>query len=164
MDFKVRRARPQDVPAIAALINHYYRKGELLPRSADAIRASLDDWWVAVRGGRVVACGSLVAYSPSLSELRSLAVVPEAHGQGLGSAITQALIEEAARRRVGRLFALTRAAPFFIRLGFQPSEKEQFPEKVWRDCALCPIQDRCDEVAVAMDLNGRADDPPAGAK
>src|SRR2546422_7593728 len=31
---------------------------------------------------------------------------------------------------------------FFLRLGFRVVEKEQFPLKVWADCARCPRQDR----------------------
>jgi len=41
---------------------------------------------------------------------------------------------------------------FFLRLGFRATEKEQFPLKVWADCARCPRQDACDEVAVALML------------
>ena len=155
MDIEIRPAKPSDVPAIAALVAQYAQQGLMLPRSPEAIRAGLDDWQVAVAGGKLLACGSLVDYTPALSEIRSLAVAESAQGRGLGSALTRALIQQGSGRGVARLFALTRAAPFFLRLGFQLSDKEQFPEKVWRDCAMCPIQDRCDEVAVVLDLNGR---------
>ncbi len=36
--------------------------------------------------------------------------------------------------------------------GAAGGEKEQFPLKVWADCARCPRQDACDEVAVALTL------------
>lgn len=154
MESKIRRAAPEHLPGIAALVTSYSERGELLPRSQEDIASGLDDWVVAVRGDVVRACGSLVRYSPALNEIRSLAVSENAKRNGLGLAIGQALIDEARRRDVHTLFALTRATDFFQKLGFELSPTERFPEKVWRDCRLCPIQDRCDEVAVVLRLKG----------
>ncbi len=154
METEVRRAGPQDVPGISALVASYAKRGDLLPRSSEEIASSLDDWVVAVQGDAVRACGSLVHYTPTLSEIRSLAVAEGAKRNGLGMAIGRALIEEARGRGVPKLFALTRATGFFQKLGFELSLEERFPEKVWRDCRLCPIQDRCDEVAVVINLSG----------
>ena len=33
--------------------------------------------------------------------------------------------------------------------------KENFPEKVWRDCSICPVQLACDEVAVVKSVDSR---------
>ncbi len=55
-------------------------------------------------------------------------------------------------RGIPTVFALTRAVPFFERLGFAVTDKERFPEKVWKDCVVCPLQHACDETAVVMDL------------
>jgi amino-acid N-acetyltransferase len=155
MEIEVRRARPQDVPGIAALVEKYAKRGELLPRSSEEIASSLDNWLVVAQGNTIRACGSLVHYTPTLSEVRSLAVSEGAKRNGLGMAIGQALTEEARSRGVHKVFALTRATDFFQKLGFELSPSEQFPEKVWRDCRMCPIRDRCDEVAVVMNLNNR---------
>lgn len=153
MKIEVRRAGPKDVSGIDALVASYAKRGELLPRSKRDIASSLDNWVVAVRGDTVQACGSLVHYTPTLSEIRSLAVAEGSRRNGLGMALGQALIEEARERGVTTLFALTRSKNFFQKLGFELSLAPRFPEKVWRDCRLCPIQDRCDEVAVVMNLN-----------
>lgn len=154
MEIEVRRAGPQDVPGIAALVASYSKRGELLPRSRGDIASSLADWVVAVQDDAVRACGSLVHYTPTLSEVRSLAVAEGAKRKGIGMAVGQALIDEARGRGVLRLFALTRTMGFFQKLGFELSLEERFPEKVWRDCRLCPIQDHCDEEAVVMNLSG----------
>ncbi len=154
METEVRRAGPHDVPEIATLVARYAKRGELLPRTRGEIASSLDDWVVAVRGDAVQACGSLVHYTPTLSEVRSLAVSAGAKQNGLGMAIGRALIDEARDRGITTLFALTRATGFFQKLGFELSLAPRFPEKVWRDCRMCPILDRCDEVAVVMYLNG----------
>jgi amino-acid N-acetyltransferase len=42
---------------------------------------------------------------------------------------------------------------FFEKRGFQIVEKNYFPMKVWSDCARCPKQDHCDEVAVIKTLD-----------
>ena len=153
MEIEVRRADLRDVPGIAALVAGYAERGDLLPRSAEEIASSLADWIVAVQDDAVRACGSLIRYTPVLSEVRSLAVSEGAKRNGLGLVIGRALIDEARIRDVHTLFALTRATGFFQKLGFELSLTEQFPEKVWRDCRMCPVQDRCDEVAVVMNLN-----------
>ena len=91
-------------------------------------------------------------YTPQLAEVRSLAVHVSATGNGLGSAVLRALIALARRQKVPTLFALTRVAPLFVKLDFSPSDKAFFPEKIWRDCQLCPIQEHCDESAVVLQL------------
>ena len=149
----IRAATPSDVAGILTLVNGYARRGELLPRTAGSIRDTLPDWLVGMDADeRLVACVSLLFYTPTLAEVRSLAVDDACQGQGWGSAIMAVLIAEARRRGVPTLFALTRAVGFFERAGFTVTGKEHFPEKVWRDCHLCPIRHHCDETAVVLHL------------
>jgi amino-acid N-acetyltransferase len=149
---QVRPATADDVPAIVAVVNENARLGHLLPRSADNIRASIDSWIVAEMDGRVVGIGSLLAMSPTLVEVRSLAVLPAYRRYGVGANIVLGLVERARERGIPTVFALTRAVSFFTRLGFVISARESFPEKVWKDCVICPLQHRCDETAVVMEL------------
>jgi amino-acid N-acetyltransferase len=148
----VRPARDTDVQAIAAIVNLHARQGHLLPRSAENIRASLPNWLVAEVDGALVGIGSLVEMSPTLVEVRSLAVLPAYRSLGVGGLLVRELAEQARRRGIPTVFALTRAVPFFERLGFLVTDKERFPEKVWTDCAVCPLQQCCDETAVALEL------------
>ena len=150
---RVRPARAADLPGIVYLVNEYARRGDLLPRTIDSIRANLADWVIAVADdGIVVGCGSLLLYEPTLAEVRSLAVADIAQGMGLGRGIVAALIEEAQRRSIPTLFALTRAVPFFQRMGFALTEKDRFPQKIWNDCQICHLKDACDEIAVVLEL------------
>jgi amino-acid N-acetyltransferase len=149
----VRPACEADIPAIVAIVAENARQGHLLPRSAENIRASLPAWLVGEVGGRVVGIGSLLEMGPGLVEVRSLAVLPAYRSLGVGAAIVGALVEEARRRQESTVFALTRAVGFFERLGFKVTVKERFPQKVWRDCAICPLQHACDETAVAIELD-----------
>jgi amino-acid N-acetyltransferase len=144
----IRKAALNDAPQIATLVNLGEREGQLLPRSLDSIRASIGDWIVIEQEDRIIGCGSLVEMGPTLSEVRSLAVAPKFRKHGLGSLLVNALLDDARERGIPTVFALTRAVPFFEKLGFQVTVKEDFPEKVWRDCVSCPVQNACDEVAV----------------
>jgi amino-acid N-acetyltransferase len=148
----VRPAAEADVPAIVAIVAENARQGHLLPRSAENVYASLPTWLVGELGGAVVGIGSLLQMTPVLAEVRSLAVLPSYRSYGVGAAIVRGLVAEARRRSFPTLFALTRAVPFFEKLGFVVTGQERFPEKVWRDCVLCPLRQRCDETAVVMEL------------
>jgi amino-acid N-acetyltransferase len=148
----VRPAVGADIQAIADIVNENARQGHLLPRSHENIRASLNTWLVAELAGAVVGIGSLVEMSPTLVEVRSLAVLPAYRGYGVGALLVRGLVERAHARGIPTVFALTRAVPFFERLGFVVTDKGRFPEKVWTDCAVCPLQQCCDETAVVFEL------------
>lgn len=151
-DTRVRGATLADARAIADLVALGVREGQLLPRSLETIRASIADWIVAEDGENIVGAGSLVAMHHALAEVRSLVVAPAYRGAGIGGKIVNALIDLARARGIPTLFTLTRAVLFFEKLGFVITEKENFPEKVWRDCALCPVQFACDEVAMVCSV------------
>jgi argininosuccinate synthase len=149
----IRPATPKDIPAMLALINEHVRRGDVLPRTAQSIRETLPDWLVGIDAdAELVACVSLLYYSDVLAEVRSLAVADKVKGQGWGSSIVKAMIAKAKQKQVPTLFALTRAVPFFQKMGFNISSMELFPEKVWRDCHVCPLLHNCDETAVALHL------------
>jgi amino-acid N-acetyltransferase len=151
-DIILRRATLADAQGIAELVSIGEREGQLLPRSLDAIRASIGDWIVAMDDGRIAGAGSLIEMTSSLSEVRSLVVAPEYRMHGVGARITNALVELARERNIPTVFTLTRAVLFFEKLGFNITEKENFPEKVWRDCSICPVQFACDEVAMVRSV------------
>lgn len=148
----VRPATVDDVAGIMALVNEFVQRGDILPRSEVAVRMSINDWVIATLDDEVVGMGSLLVYSAVLAEIRSLAVSQAAQGYGFGRKIMQALLDMAADYHIPTVFALTRVVPFFERMGFTVTEKEAFPEKIWRACRLCPIQDNCDEIAVVRKL------------
>ncbi|MBK7780803.1 MAG: GNAT family N-acetyltransferase [Ardenticatenia bacterium] len=151
----IRPAASEDVPTLADMIARHVTSGDVLPRSAESIRATLGDWAVGQDDdGRVVACGSLWSYSPLLAEVRSLVVEPGLRSAGWGGRVLQALVVEAQRRGIATLFTLTRAVTFFERQGFTITDKSVFPEKIFKDCQACPLIDDCDEIALWMDITG----------
>jgi amino-acid N-acetyltransferase len=149
----IRLATEADVPAIVSVVNENARLGHLLPRSAENIRASLPNWLVAEVDGQVVGIGSLLAMSPTLVEVRSLAVLPNYRRYGVGALLVRGLVGQARERGIPTVFALTRVVSFFERLGFVVTDRDRFPEKVWKDCVVCPLQHACDETAVVYELD-----------
>ena len=144
----LRPARPADVEGMARLVDLYAGQGLLLPRSPMDMLRRLDQFLVVEEGGRVQALGSLVPLSRNLAEIRTLAVDPAARGRGLGRRLVTELVRRGQAKGVPRLFCLTREPGFFASCGFQRVSMELFPQKVWKDCSLCPRRDRCDEIAM----------------
>jgi amino-acid N-acetyltransferase len=157
MENVLQTATVDDVPGIATLVDSHAKRGLMLPRPVEEIRNSIKDWVVVIEGGEVVACGSLLAYSPVLSEIRSLAVDDSSMRNGLGMAVVKALIDEARSRGVRTLFSITRAIPLFEQVGFQISDISRFPDKERRDCRHCSALAACDRVTVELSLIGETD-------
>ena len=149
----VRPATLADVPQLEALMAPYVASGDLLPRSNYDLCRHIKEYVVAARSdGMVIGCASLKVYSRDLAEVAGLAVRSDFQGGGVGRALMDAIIADARAAGLSEVLALTRKPAFFLKLGFQPSEKEHFPLKVWADCARCPRQNCCDEVAVVLTL------------
>ncbi|MSR69246.1 MAG: argininosuccinate lyase [Phycisphaerales bacterium] len=149
--FTIREAHINDLPAICAIVQHWTGQGEHLPRSRDEILESLSEFAVAVRGDRVVACGSLWIYTPQVAEIRSLGVAPGEKGGGLGTSLTRYFVDWAGDLGIPKVFVLTRVPDFFGRCGFKSVPVTTLPEKVLKDCANCPRNNACDEVAMTID-------------
>jgi amino-acid N-acetyltransferase len=149
----LRPATLADVAEMEKLMAPFVATGDLLPRSNYDLCRHIKEYVVAVaRDGAIVGTGSLKVYSTSLAEIAGLAVRDDQQGRGVGKALVEALVLDARALGLTEVFGLTRKPLFFVRLGFRVEEKEQFPLKVWADCARCPRQHACDEVAVALTL------------
>lgn len=164
---RIRRARLRDVPALEAFIGAYTSDGTLLPRSHDNLIEHLRDFRVMFDGGELVGCGALQLVDEDLAEIRSVAVRPDRRGAGLGSRLVRALLRDARRLGIPRVFCLTRRVHFFAQLGFEVVPMETFPHKIWNDCRLCPRRESCDETAMQRRTAGVPRDatprPAAGA-
>lgn len=139
---RLHKARPHDAAQIHQLIDHYARKGLLLPRSLDEITAHASHFVVAERDGVIVGCAALERYHDGLGELRSLAVAETERGHGIGRELLKAVLRRARREGLERVFAVTHAPQFFVEGGFERAA-EVVPEKIARDCQTCPKFGRC---------------------
>ncbi len=148
----LRKARLNDVSSIFKLVHQYALEEVMLPRPLPELYENIWEFTVAEQGGQVVGCGALRFYSEELAEIRSLCVDPARKTGGLGRAITQQLLREAKSYGLKNAFALTIVPGFFAKLGFYPVERDELPQKVWRDCLQCEKYYRCDEKAMVFDL------------
>lgn len=160
---EIRKARLDDIPAIADLVNAYASQGLMLSKRQVDLYEQLREFTVVVTSdGELLGCGALRLVWHNLAEVRSLAIAEAAKGMGLGRRIVDELIKEANQLGLARVFALTYQVTFFEKLGFHVVDKAGFPQKVWLDCNQCPKQTCCDEIAVLRILNPNAPnvDPP----
>ena len=149
---KVRSAKIADAKAIYSLINSYAERDKMLFRSMADIYENLQSFTIAELDGKVVGCCALQIIWSDLAEIKSLAVDEANTGTGVGKMLETTAIEQAHQLGLTRIFALTLNPDFFEKLGFKVIEKDSLPMKVWSDCAKCPKQQNCDEIAVIKKL------------
>jgi amino-acid N-acetyltransferase len=145
---EVRKASMQDIPALLDLINGYAAKGIMLPRTEFELSENMRDFTVAFDNGRLAGCGALHFYSPTVGEIRSLAVAESHKTHGVGRLIVDALVSEAKLYGLDAVFAFTYVPGFFAKVGFGEVERGELPLKAWKDCLRCPKFHSCDEIAV----------------
>lgn len=153
----VRRACVDDVPRLYELINYYAERGEMLPKTLDQLYNRVRDFHVVDAAGEVVGCAALKITWRDLAEIISVVIHPDFQGRGLGRTMIEPLFVEARELHIPTVFVLTRQAVFFSRLGFREIPRLRLPHKIWQDCAICPKQDHCDEVAMVREVVGRGD-------
>jgi len=145
---EARRARISDVKAINALISTYAELDRMLFRSMADIYENLQAFLVVELDGAIAGCCALEVIWSDLAEIKSLAVDSANKGKGMGALLVATAIEQARELGVPRVFALTLEPEFFKKHGFEVISKKGLPMKVWSDCARCPKQDHCDEIAM----------------
>lgn len=136
---KIRSARPADFAAICELL-----RSQALPHEdlSKHLRTAL----VAERAGDILGSAALEIYG-EYALLRSLAVAPALHGQGLGSLLTTRILRLARRQNVAYVFLLTTtASKFFPRFGFTPFPRAEAPASIRQTSEfqrLCPATAVC---------------------
>jgi N-acetylglutamate synthase-like GNAT family acetyltransferase len=137
---RVRLAKISDAPGIYGLIAHYAEQGLLLSRTEDEIRRNIGHFLVQLNSNRIVGCLSLEQYNADLAEIR-------------GAKLLSFALQEARKRNISRVFAVTHAPEFFQRQGFIASSRNSLTEKFERDCRACPKRRSCGLVAVSVTLS-----------
>jgi len=149
----VREATEADVGKIHELLAIYSKKAVVLARSEEDIRFYLGNFLVAEVDGVIRGCAAARDFGNDLFEVRSMVVEPGFQGKGIGRAMVEALIAGLrVKREKFRLFALTYQVEFFKALGFRTVDRDLFPEKIWSDCAKCPKNQCCDEIAMLVEF------------
>ncbi len=152
-EITVRRATALDIDRIFKLTSGMAKKELMLSRSKYKIITMLNDFMVAEdRHGTILGCGAFSVLWTDLGEICALAVDDRHQKQGIGGLLVKALMEEGRRMKVPNIMALTYQVDFFRKMGFQVTNKDKFPRKVWRECLECPKLEECDETAVYLSL------------
>lgn len=149
---EIRPAQVGDVETIHALISDSAEYDLMLFRSLADVFENLQTFLVASEGNHVIGCCALEVIWRDLAEVKSLVVHADYRGKGVGRRLVEAALRMAVSLGVPKVFTLTLEPRFFERLRFQVAEKDVFPMKVWRDCARCPKQDHCDEIAMIINV------------
>jgi len=144
----IRKAQIRDAEDIYSLIGQYAEQDKMLFRSMADIYENLQSFIVAELDGQISGCCSLQIIWSDLAEVKSLAVNDTKVGSGIGRALVEAAVEQAQQLGISQIFALTLTPEFFKKMDFEVVEKDSLPMKVWSDCAKCPKQQNCDEIAV----------------
>ena len=158
----IRNVRMDDVKAVYDLLAYFAKQELLLGRSLSSLYDQLRDFKVYTvtddsqndggRGKEIIAgAGALHVCWENLAEVRSLVVVDQFQGRGIGAALVQACLGEAEILGITRVFTLTYQADFFKKFGFKPIDKNELPHKVWSDCLQCPKFPDCNEEALIWD-------------
>ncbi len=118
--FRVRPARTSDVRAIQAIREPFLGK-VLQHHELVGLFEKIQEFQVVVDGNdRVVAAGALHVMWEDLAEVRSIVVDDSMRGKGIGHLLVEALIEEARKLGIKRVFCLTFETGFFGKHGFEP--------------------------------------------
>jgi amino-acid N-acetyltransferase len=118
----IRPAQTRDVKFIRELIDLYSLQKRLLTKETVTLFESVQEFTVAEIDGRVVGCGALHVMWEDLAEVRTVAVLEEYRGMGIGKLILEDIIDRARSVGVRRLFCLTFETDFFGRNGFKEIE------------------------------------------
>ena len=149
---KLRGAKLADAEEILGLINTFAEKGLMLQRSRSTIYEHIREFLIIENEENIIAVGSLHIIWGDLAEIRALAVSEQYQRQGLGKRLVEALLGEAKELGCPRIFTLTYQPEFFERCGFKLINKDEMPQKVWKECIHCVKFPNCDENAMILDL------------
>jgi amino-acid N-acetyltransferase len=152
----VRAAVVADAKPIMTLVNELALRQVMLPRSPASVIENIRDFIVAEVDGRLAGCGALAVTWTDIAEIRSLAVAPDLQKHGIGRTLVEALVADARRLGLPRLFAFTYVPGFFHKVGFKVCQHEDLPHKVFNDCMHCPKFLACDEIAMTRVLDAKA--------
>ncbi|MGH1600632.1 N-acetyltransferase [Campylobacter majalis] len=149
----LRKPKPKDIVMMQELVAPEVASGIILPRSSDEVSTNIRSYTLACDNDEIVGYCALHIHTPNLAEVRSFVVRQDLRGQGIGSMIVKALLEEAKFYEISQVFTLTYQRKFFERLGFVEIAKSELPaQKIWADCIKCKFFPVCDEIALIYDI------------
>lgn len=143
MEATLRSASPSDLPAVEALL-------EAADLPVAGVAESLDGFIVAEAGGELVGAAGLETHGED-GVLRSVVVSASHRGRGLGSRLTERVLEASRGSGLRRVYLLTTTAEgWFPRHGFRRIERRDASPAVRQSVEF---REACPASAVAMVLD-----------
>jgi amino-acid N-acetyltransferase len=149
---RLRSADASNAARLHALITANIEEGHLLPRTLGELAVHADRFVIAMRGRTIVGCAELAPLGPHVAEVRSLAVDRSARTGGVGTMLVEELRKRARRQGYEKLCAFTATPGYFSRMGFSIVPHLWLQEKIFTDCAGCPLFRRCGKYAMIVTL------------
>ena len=118
MSVVIRPAKTSDVKKIRAIVDTYAVERKLLSKETVTLFESVQEFVVAESDGEVVGCGALHVLWEDIAEVRTVAVVEQMHGKGVGHLILENILARAKEVGVKKVFCLTFETKFFGSHGF----------------------------------------------
>jgi len=153
----LRTAETREAKKLFTLIQANLEEGHLLPRTLGELTAHANRFVVAIKGRSIVGCAELAPLSPTVAEVRSLAVDTKARGGRIGVTIVEELRRRARREGFDRLCAFTHAPGYFTNMGFSIVPHTWLLEKIFTDCIKCPQFRVCGQYAMVVPLDSAFD-------
>ena len=148
-----RKAGIRDVDVMSRIVNFYAEQQQMLPKTHLQLYENLRDYSVVEDSpGQIIACGALHIYWENLAEIRAIAVAEGMNRRGIGTMLAERLINEARELNIEQVFCFTYVPKFFNSLGFIHVEHSVLPLKVYNECFQCPKFNKCDEIAMVLQL------------
>ncbi len=120
-DISVRPADRKDLPVLNHHIQSFIDANRLLPRTTVEMEFLVQVGFVAEAGQEFVGFSALEIYSPKLAEIRSLFVLPNWQGRGVGRRLVNACLDLAREKNILEVMAITSTDGFFLSCGFDYS-------------------------------------------
>lgn len=118
MSLVIRSAKTSDIKKIRSIVDTYAAQRKLLSKETVTLFEAVQEFTIAELDGEVVGCGALHVLWEDLAEVRTVAVVENLHGKGIGHAILEGILVKAKEIGVKKVFCLTFETKFFGAHGF----------------------------------------------
>lgn len=148
----IRKARVADVGEIRRILREFAEKGQLLARTMAELYSQVRDYYVYQENDHspIIGISALHVCWEALGELRSVAVLENYQGKGVGTRLVEICLSEAITLGLEQVFVLTYRPDFFAHFGFEVVDKNVLPHIVWADCVRCTKFPECDEIAMLL--------------
>lgn len=135
------------------LIKGFSDEKLMLPLTLEEICHRIHGFRIIIdKSNKVIASAYLDIFTPEIAEIKSLAVAKNYQRQGLGAKLVTDCEKEAKELGIKKVFVLTYQEKFFADNDYRIVDRNTLPEKVYRECVVCPFYHNCNETAMIKEI------------